>query len=290
MENLADELINQNQYEEAQKLYNQCEQTQSILIKQALLAHKIGLFKESINYYWLAYDKGEKKNEILIKIGKLQTQIGNYNQAIQVFNKILSIDQNNPIAMGELGYTYYCMEDHTNAISLYTKCSQFISIIPKFLTKLGNELYSEYKYNTAKLYFLTAYQIDNQVYNTVLGLVNTYMKLEEYEQSLQYCEILLKLDSNCGAGYLRKIQISIKINQLNEAEEIIKKLDLKLLDEQEHYDLIQLKGLILFKKQQYQDCINQLMNVVKDDQYLIQLHVLIAKCYYKLIKLIGNGF
>ncbi|CAD8191657.1 unnamed protein product [Paramecium octaurelia] len=282
MEQLADQLINQNQYEEAFDLYQQCEQSSPILIKQAQLATKIGLFKQAINFYQLAYQKGEKRNELLIKIGKLQTQIGNYTQAIQTYNQILNVDENNPIAMGELGYTLYCKEDHVQAISQFTKCSKYISIVPKFLSKLGEELKSEYKYNTAKLYYLTAYQIKKDFKDSLFGLIDTCLKLEEYEQSLQYCQILLQLDPNCIIANLRKLKLKILTNKIEEAEQVANQLDGVPLNYQTEYQLVDLKGLILFKKQQYLDCIAYLKDFIEQDQYQIKLIVTVAKCYYKL--------
>ncbi|CAD8098213.1 unnamed protein product [Paramecium primaurelia] len=230
----------------------------------------------------MKYQQKQVKIKEYIKQGKLQTQIGNYTQAIQVYNQILSIDENNPIAMGELGYTLYCMEDHMQALTQFTKCSQFISIIPKFLNKLGEELYSEYKYNTAKLYYLTAYQIDKGFKNSIFGLIDTCLKLEEYDQSLQYCQILLEMDPNCIEANLRKMKVKILTNKIEEAEEIAKQLDEIQLDYQAQYQLIDLKGLILLKKQQYLDCINYLKDFIDEDKYIIKLIFTTAKCYYKL--------
>ena len=79
---------------------------------------------------------------------------GRYNEAINLFDKVLAVDPNNTLALSNKGTTLAYLQKYNEAISLFNKA---LSIEPNntgILNSKGNVLVSLQKYNEAKAYLI----------------------------------------------------------------------------------------------------------------------------------------
>jgi serine/threonine protein kinase len=65
-----------------------------------------------------------------LKLGRLQVQLGKYNEAIETYEKIVSIDPNSPDVYFNLAFAYAMNKDYSHAETLYRKV---VNLAPKYL-------------------------------------------------------------------------------------------------------------------------------------------------------------
>ena len=137
--------------EAMKSVYN--EQSYGINLRLGWLAYLSGKFTESIAYYNNAIDKLPLSVEARLGIVLPLSAMGNWNQIIGHYNKILSIDPQNSLVNYRLGVIYYERKQYDKAESYLKKVINLYPFDHDTLLMLGWVKLQQGNYSHAKLLF-----------------------------------------------------------------------------------------------------------------------------------------
>lgn len=92
-----------------------------INLRLGWLTYLAGSFKESQAYYQKAMNLKPMAIEAIFGAVYPASTLGNWDQVITLYNKVLEIDPQNTYANYRLGYIYYGREDYQTALSYFEK-------------------------------------------------------------------------------------------------------------------------------------------------------------------------
>ncbi len=102
-----------NAIEQLKTVYD--ENSYEINLRLGWLSYLAGNFTESISYYNKAITLMPLSIEAYLGLVYPASAVGNWNQVIDAYNKILTIDKQNKIANYKLGYIYYYRKNYEKA-------------------------------------------------------------------------------------------------------------------------------------------------------------------------------
>ncbi len=120
------------------------------------LAYLSGMFTESIAYYNNAIQKMPMSIEARLGIVLPLAAMGNWNQIIEQYNKILRIDPQNSLVNYRMGVIFYERKQYAKAESYLKKVVNLFPFDHDSLLMLAWTKYKQGDYNQAKLLFLKA--------------------------------------------------------------------------------------------------------------------------------------
>ncbi|MDP2922339.1 MAG: tetratricopeptide repeat protein [Candidatus Omnitrophota bacterium] len=126
---------------------------------------------------------------------------GDYNQAIENYEKAIQIDPNYVEAYNNLGYSYRSIGKYKQAITYYQKA---IQIKPNFIPAYANlgALYNQLnEYQNAKDYLTKGVQIDPDFAELYNNLGYTYQLLNQHQQAMGYFKKAIQIDPALGSAY-----------------------------------------------------------------------------------------
>lgn len=97
------------------------ENSYEINLRLGYLSYMAGRFTESIAYYSNAIDLMPYAIEARFGFAYPASAIGNFNQVLEQYEKILEISPNNSIVMHRMGLIYYGREDYLRAEKYFEK-------------------------------------------------------------------------------------------------------------------------------------------------------------------------
>lgn len=129
------------------------EDSYEINLRLGWLAYLSGKFTESIAYYNNAIDKLPMSVEARLGIVLPLSAMGNWNQIIDHYNKILSIDPHNSLVNYRMGVIYYERKQYDKAESYLKKVINLYPFDHDTMLMLGWVKLRQGDYNQAKLLF-----------------------------------------------------------------------------------------------------------------------------------------
>lgn len=218
--NLAAELLNQSQYEDAITTANEAlrisREANSILQEGRALtmlgraALECGEFTDSLEYYTqslvLFEQLGDKKRMAIAlgQIGRTHRNFSNYPKAMEYYQKALELDEEIDNSegiinqIGNIGNVYLILSDYQNALTHYNKALSLsektgnTTSAAKNIMSIGTvHLYLE-NYATALEYYHRAHTIQQEfgskvdIAITTSNIGGVYYKLDDYSQSLSF--------------------------------------------------------------------------------------------------------
>lgn len=116
-------------YTEAISVLNACydDNSYEINLRLGWLYYKYGKFSTSVNYYKKAINLMPYSIEPRLGIILPLSSSENWNEVVNQYNKILSIDSNNTTALYNLGVIYYERKDYRQA---YTHLEKVVNLYP----------------------------------------------------------------------------------------------------------------------------------------------------------------
>ena len=111
------DLEKEGKYTEAMEIIKTVydENSYELNLRLGWLAYSAGSFTESIAYYNKSIELMPLSIEAKLGLVYPASAVGNWNQVIDAYNKILMIDQHNATANYKLGYIYYYRKDYEKA-------------------------------------------------------------------------------------------------------------------------------------------------------------------------------
>ena len=142
---------NKEALEAMKRVYD--ENSYEINLRLGWLAYLSGKFTESISYYNNAIGKLPMSVEARLGIVLPLSAMGNWNQIIDQYNKILSIDPQNSLVNYRMGVIYYERKQYDKAESYLKKVINLYPFDHDTILMLGWVKLQQGNYNQAKLLF-----------------------------------------------------------------------------------------------------------------------------------------
>ena len=144
---------------------------------------------------------------------------GDYNQAIEYYQKVLQLNPNLAEAYYNLGLAYGSLGQYQKAIEYFQKSIQLDPNLAEAYYFLGNAYVRLGQYQQAIEYYQKSLQLnpnDASAYNN-LGLA--YRKIGQYQKAIEYCQKALQLDPNFAKAYYNLGVAYLNLGQYQKAKE-----------------------------------------------------------------------
>ncbi|MCF6335555.1 MAG: tetratricopeptide repeat protein, partial [Spirochaetales bacterium] len=279
-------------------------------------ARKRGKFKDAIIYYQRCLDMYELNNYALFGLADCYKALRKYNQAIkiweqylvhdsgnitvltrvadayrkvkdfkgskEVYLKVLEIEKDNPYALIGLGHLHYDFKEFREALHYWEKMVEVRSdsIDIRVLTSLGNCHRKLKSHDSGLKYFQQALAIEPNNFYALFGLADCFRGLNRDEESLACWQKILKLDPYNKVILTRAGDSYRAMGDFDNAEEYYQKaLNIE-------FDAYAILGLALINKEKgnFENAIESLQGLLKNDRKNHRLYTEIAECYLVLGK------
>ena len=110
----------------------------------------------------------------------------NYEEAEKILKKILIISPEIAHIKDKLGEIYFLKENYNKSIEIY---KELIKEYPKnidYLIKLGANYDEIKKYKSSRMYYLTAYALDDSNSEAISGVVHSYIKENKISEAIDF--------------------------------------------------------------------------------------------------------
>jgi len=178
----------------------------------------------TISSYNSISEKDKNLITSLLIDGVKNKNIGNYEEAIFNFNRILNLDKNNHLAYYQLALTYQIQEKHYEALEYSEKSVELSPTNQWYLLTLG-EIYDETKKSDLAIKIwqqLVEVYPDNIDYHYNIILSNIY--LGKWVEAIKGYDNIEKIMGISETISFAKRKIWLHINNLKKADEEVKKL------------------------------------------------------------------
>lgn len=201
-----------------------------------------GKYEEALNYFLEAYENQD--NDTLNYIGCCNMMIGNYVEALDIFNKILQSTLWER-ALFNKGRVYLKLENYNEALANFNRA---LMVNP----------------NNDEVYFY-------------LGVY--YDKIKDYVSSKAYYEKAIMINSNEPEYHLN---LGLSCNRVNEFEKALVEFEICISfnDISTKSDAIFNKGLVFINLKKYEEAIKQFNEVLNFNENDLETMNMIANCYY----------
>lgn len=222
----AEELINKGLFKDAivllEKLLEKDERNPDVNFLLGLTYEKMGDYQNAILYFKRILKFGrynQKINEILVRkhLAYALESNGNYTDAKNEYLILTKIEPSNPENFCQAGKLLYKGKAYQNAINLLKQAINIHSRYFDALTTLGKTYFYLRIYNEAKIYLEKAKDVDPKDTENLYYLAQTYRYLGEFNKAIQLLDIVEKDKNLKSKALLLKGMILIDTESYSQA-------------------------------------------------------------------------
>lgn len=176
-----------------------------------------GSYKSSIRYFNLCIKRNNKFNTAFFYLGNANFYLNNNSEAIDNFNKAITIDSNDYRSINNRGYIYLIDKKYISAIEDFNKA---IRINPYFIDSYNNRGIVQVlsgNYENAFADFQKAKSINPKFAAAYVNIANINVVQGKNSMALSNLDLALNLDSRIASAYNTRGVIYQSSNNINEA-------------------------------------------------------------------------
>lgn len=271
-------------FEKAEKHYKEALRVEPMnkfaLIGLADAYRGLKRFREAIHTWekYLSFAENEYDIAILTRLGDTYKKIGMTDQALEQYNKAISVEPKNPYALSGLGLLYFKLGDYKKSLAFWHELLEVEKDDIKVLTNIGNCYRKLYEFNTAFKYFYRAMNIEEDNFYALYGIADSYRGLKDYDKAAEYWQKILKTDPNnkkiltrLGDSYRNLGNLDTARRFYNKAIEI-------------DFDYYAILGLSILHKMEknYEAALENLTQLKNISGLNLQLTLLLSECYVEM--------
>jgi tetratricopeptide (TPR) repeat protein len=227
---------------------------------------------------WEVYLNHDDRNvTVLTRVADAYRKVKNLEKSKELYTRVLEMEPENPYALIGLGHLHYDFNLYEEALlywkKMYERQKKHVDI--RVLTSLGNCHRKMKTFSEGIPYFEEALERDPKNFYALFGLADCFRGLNQQEQSLTYWNRILKQDPQNKVILTRAADAYRNMGEFDLAEEYYQKaLNIE-------FDTYAILGLAMINKQKekYQDAIDSLEGLLKNDPKNHRLYAEIADCY-----------
>ncbi len=232
---------------------------------------------------WKHYLENDPNNvTVLSRIADSYRRLKNFPSSKQSYLQVLDIQPTNNYALIGLGYLHFDFHEFELALKyweeMYTVDPDGVDI--RVLTSIGNCHRKLKTFDNGLVFFKKALELDSLNFFALFGIADCYRGLLEYESSLVYWLKILENDPNNKIILTRTGDTYRVLKKYDMAEEYYRRA-LKI-----NFDTYAILGLALLSKERgdYEEAIERIEKLLKNDPKNHRFYIEISKCYVELGK------
>ena len=237
-------------------------------------------YQKAIDIWEKYLIKDEKNITVLTRIADAYKKVRNFPKSKEIYLKTLDMEAENPYALIGLGYLHFDFKYYTEALRYW---EQVLLLKDnqrniKILTALGNCHRKLKSFDRGLEYFERASEIEAGNFYALFGMADCFRGLKRHEESLDYWQRILANDPKNKVILTRAGDACRNLDSLDVAEDYYRNaLNVG-------FDAYAVLGLALINEEKgnYQEAIDSLEKLRKNDSKNARLHHIIAECYVKL--------
>lgn len=244
---------------------------------------------KAINQYhkaieiWEQYLVHDDRNiTVLTRVADAYRKTHDLKKSKALYLKVLEMEENNAYALIGLGHLHYDFKEYKDALFYWTR---MVDINPdgvdiRVLTSIGNCHRKLKTFEKGLPYFEKALEKDPKNFYALFGIADCYRGMNQQFRSIEYWNKILEIDpknkvilTRTGDAFRNTGDYATAADYYNRAMDI-------------DFDVYAALGLALICKGQgkYDEAIDRLSRLVKDDPKNYRLYIDIADCYMKTNK------
>ncbi len=232
---------------------------------------------------WKHYLENDPDNvTVLSRIADSYRRLKNFPKSKQTYLQVLDVQPDNNYALIGLGYLHFDFHEFELALKYW---EEMYKIDPegvdiRVLTSIGNCHRKLKTFDNGLVFFKKALDLDSANFFALFGIADCYRGLLEYESSLIYWLKILENDPH-NKIILTRTGDAYRVLQRYDLSEEYYKRALKI-----NFDTYAVLGLALLSKERghYEDAIEKIENLLKNDPKNHRFYIEICKCYVELGK------
>mgnify|MGYP000583065588 CR=1 FL=1 len=163
-----------------------------------------------------------KKTQLLLKQAFELHQKNDIKAATSLYQKILSINPEEPDALNLLGIIHFCNDEFDQAFKLHSMAIESKPGVADFHNNLGNVYLRLEQFDLAMEQFLAANQLDPSYSTAIANIGTVYQETNKLEQALEQYNKALSIDPKLTMASRNIANILWMLNRPQEAELIYK--------------------------------------------------------------------
>lgn len=244
---------------------------------------------KAINQYhkaieiWEQYLIHDDRNiTVLTRVADAYRKIRDFKKSKSLYLRVLEMEENNAYALIGLGHLHYDFKEYKDALFYWTR---MVDVNPehvdiRVLTSIGNCHRKLKTFEKGLPYFEKALDKDSRNFYALFGIADCYRGLNQQFRSIEYWNRILEIDpknkvilTRTGDAYRNTGDYKTATEYYNRAMDI-------------DFDVYAALGLALICKGEgrYEEAIERLTKLVRDDQKNFRLYIDLADCYVKMNK------
>lgn len=281
---LGDSERKQNRFREAITYYQQC--------LDAHHGNNYALFGladcyKALNQYdkaiaiWEQYLTHDDRNvTVLTRVADAYRKIRDFKKSKELYLHVLDMESRNAYALIGLGHLHYDFKEYKDALYYWTQMLERNDSTAdiRVLTSIGNCHRKLKTFDQGVPYFERALSIDPNNFYALFGMADCYRGMNQQYRSVVYWNKILESDpknkvilTRAGDAYRNSGDYQTAADYYNKAMDI-------------DFDIYAALGLALICKGEgkYEEAIDRLTALIRDDKKNYRLYLDLADCYLKL--------
>jgi tetratricopeptide (TPR) repeat protein len=283
---LGDSERKQNHFKEAIQYYSHCLSCHPgnnyALFGLADCYKALNQYHKAIEI-WEQYLVHDDRNiTVLTRVADAYRKIRDFKKSKQLYLKVLDMENNNAYALIGLGHLHYDFQEYRDALFYWTKMLDLNESIVdiRVLTSIGNCHRKLKTFSKGVYYFERALKMDPDNFYALFGLADCYRGMNQQYRSIEYWNKILAMDPNNKVILTRAGDAYRNTGDYETAEKYYSKaMDID-------FDIYAALGLALICKGKgsYQEAIERLSSLIRNDPKNYRPYIDIADCYIKMNK------
>ena len=280
---LGDSERKQNHFREAVNFYSKCltfhPGNNYALFGLADCYKALNQYHKAIEI-WEQYLIHDDRNiTVLTRVADAYRKIRDFNKSKQFYLKVLDMEENNAYALIGIGHLYYDFKEYKDALYYWTKMLEINenAVDIRVLTSIGNCHRKLKTFDKGVKYFERALEMDPENFYVLFGIADCFRGMNQQYRSVEYWNKILKNDpknkvilTRAGDAYRNTGDYETATEYYNKAMNI-------------EFDIYAALGLALICKGEgkYDEAIERLSALIRENQKNYRLYIDLADCYLK---------
>jgi tetratricopeptide (TPR) repeat protein len=216
---------------------------------------------------------------VLTWVADAYRKIWDLKKSKQLYLKVLEMEDTNDYAVIGLGHLHYDFKEYKDALYYWTKMLELTpeNVDIRVLTSIGSCHRKLKTFDQGLVYFQKALDIDPKNFYALFGMADCYRGMNQQFRSVEYWNKILEIDPNnkviltrAGDAYRNTGDYKMAADYYNRAMDI-------------DFDIYAALGLALICKGEgkYDEAIDRLSALIRDDPKNYRLYIDLADCHLK---------
>ena len=257
------------------------EKNVDLIKKKGALLRKLNFCEESIEVLTQLLNRGKIDVELYYNLAYNYVQIGDYDNAKEMFKKCIVLEPNNPYAHKDLGVLYLKMNCYEWAVDEMLEAIKLEDNVAEFYYSLGVSYLMLSNIEEAKKALLKAVELDSNDPDALAFLGYTYLLEHDYQKSSQTLQKALEIapDNFLAKSHSAKYYFHMK------KYEVAKEFLVDIIEQVQDDETVNMLGICHLELKEYDKALGLFFKLLK---YYPKNHILLtnlARCEYETGKI-----